>query len=67
MDNFEWGSYEYVCSHIFKHKLLIKHTLNCRRKYGLIHVDFNSRNRTRTWKKSAAWYQNLTNSRTLDD
>ncbi|XP_050305759.1 myrosinase 1-like [Anthonomus grandis grandis] len=33
---------------------------------GIIQVDFSSPNRTRTWKKSASWYQNLATTKTLD-
>lgn len=36
-------------------------------KYGLIRVDFDSPNRTRTWKSSARWYQNLTYTRILEE
>ncbi|XP_060532760.1 myrosinase 1-like [Cylas formicarius] len=36
-------------------------------KFGIIHVDFNSPNRTRTWKKSAKWYQNVIATRCLVD
>ncbi|XP_060526177.1 myrosinase 1-like [Cylas formicarius] len=35
------------------------------RKFGLIQVDFGSPNRTRTWKKAAYWYKNVTASRQL--
>ncbi|XP_066152271.1 myrosinase 1-like isoform X2 [Euwallacea fornicatus] len=36
------------------------------KKFGIIHVDFNNLNRTRTWKKSAFWYQNVISTRILD-
>ncbi|KAL1512861.1 hypothetical protein ABEB36_002373 [Hypothenemus hampei] len=36
------------------------------KKFGVIRVDFDSPNRTRTWKKSAKWYQNMIVTRKLD-
>ncbi|XP_030753401.1 myrosinase 1-like [Sitophilus oryzae] len=36
-------------------------------KFGLVQVDFNSANRTRTIKDSARWYQNITSTRQLFD
>ncbi|CAG9765665.1 unnamed protein product [Ceutorhynchus assimilis] len=36
-------------------------------KFGIIRVDFDSPNRTRTWKESAKWYQNVIATRILDD
>ncbi|XP_050305713.1 myrosinase 1-like [Anthonomus grandis grandis] len=35
-------------------------------KYGIIRVDFDSPDRTRTWKDSAHWFKNLTTNRVLD-
>ncbi|CAG9765660.1 unnamed protein product [Ceutorhynchus assimilis] len=36
-------------------------------KYGIISVDFNSRNRTRTFKESAKWYQHTVRTYCLVD
>ncbi|CAH1127479.1 unnamed protein product [Ceutorhynchus assimilis] len=36
------------------------------KRFGIIRTDFDSPNRTRTWKQSAKWYQNVTATRTLD-
>lgn len=36
-------------------------------RFGLIRVDFNDPNRTRTWKQSAKWYQNVIATKSLDD
>ncbi|ERL86195.1 hypothetical protein D910_03607 [Dendroctonus ponderosae] len=36
-------------------------------KFGLIRVDFESANKTRTWKDSARWYQNLIATRSLEN
>ncbi|XP_060532763.1 myrosinase 1-like [Cylas formicarius] len=36
-------------------------------RLGLVHVDFESANLTRTWKNSAYWYQNLLTTRCLVD
>ncbi|KAF7284525.1 hypothetical protein GWI33_022111 [Rhynchophorus ferrugineus] len=36
-------------------------------KFGIVQVDFDSPNRTRTLKKSAAWYRNVVATGRLDD
>ncbi|XP_030767112.1 myrosinase 1-like [Sitophilus oryzae] len=36
-------------------------------RFGIIRVDYDSPNRTRTWKESARWYQNLIATRVLDN
>ncbi|KAH1027671.1 hypothetical protein HUJ05_001136 [Dendroctonus ponderosae] len=35
-------------------------------KFGIIQVDFESPDKTRTWKESAKWYQNVATTRILD-
>lgn len=45
---------------------LVKTKRNFSSKFGLIRVDFDSPNRTRTWKESAYWLQSILADRTLD-